>query len=208
MRLFAKLISVVFHPLFMPLYAGLIILFSNLKQYTFGSLQFKHVFFQILILTLVFPLLMVLIMRGLNIISSFKIENKKERIFPFIGGLMFYLWGVLMFRPESKLAVIGDTVVASMFLGLFISVCLALFITIFDKISIHAISASALIALVLEIFNLTSVNLIVVLVAVIIIAGLVGTSRLILKAHNYNQVLFGYLVGYISMWLGFHFPFF
>jgi membrane-associated phospholipid phosphatase len=95
-------------------------------------------------------------------------------------------------------------------LGTIIGVFLAFFINIFSKISAHAVGMGGMIGMLFLLIALGPFDPVVihlggrgviqtsmatVLLLCILIAGLVGTSRLLLKAHVSVDLYGGYLVG-------------
>ncbi len=212
-RLSAKLISGILHPLFMPTYALLLLLLVN--PYLFGvgnlldhSLLILHVFS----MTFLMPLLVVLMMRHLELVSSFHLPKREERIVPYIATSIFYLWVFLNLNNSSW---IPKPYVAFM-LGSVISLFSAFFLNNFTKISAHAIGMGGFIGFVVlglvtwhyEYFWFQwgswgpwELRLSRVLVFVVLLAGLVGSSRLLLKAHTHAQVAMGFLVGLATQYL-------
>jgi membrane-associated phospholipid phosphatase len=133
-------------------------------------------------------------MKRLGIIQSLSMEDKKDRLYPFLITGVFYLTTWFVFHNLQILELI-----AYIFVVASILVFLALFINLFWKISIHAMSMGALSVFILW---LTAVNLIVSpwpAYLIIILSGLVGYARLKLKSHNSTQIYVGYLTGVIVL---------
>ena len=98
-------------------------------------------------------------------------------------------------------------------LGGCIALAMAFFINNFSKISLHTTGAGAFIAGVIILITVRTNELIdislndsiwqlhpmIIVIIALIIAGLVGTSRLILEAHRPVDIYGGYLVGIISL---------
>ena len=214
MKLTAKAISVLFHPLFMIGYMLIILLVTN--PYMFSLQDEKAQFlllFSVFILTVFFPLFSIFMMVKLDLVSSFQMENKTERIGPLVATGTFYLWLYINIK--------GNSVVPPAFsffvLGATIALFLSLLLNSFTKISLHTVGMGGMLAgtmfmryfytydqFFLKVFGGTlaiSTNLI--LLTVIVIAGAVGTSRLLLKAHDPMDVYGGYLVGIFAQIVAF-----
>jgi hypothetical protein len=166
-------------------------------------------------LTIVFPLICVLMMKLLGLIESVQMKGDKERVGPLIATGIFYLWLFINIKdndmiPEAfSFFVLGSTI--ALFIGFFLSN--------FDRISLHTIGIGGLLmgAIIIR-FNYAyeiipldlgtlgayaiQVDLIVILT--IIIAGIVGTSRLLLGAHNREQIFGGYVVGIFSQLIAYN----
>ena len=79
-NIFAKIISIIFHPLFMPLY-GMLIIFTAPTLFLYIPLKVKKIL--LLVITtnnILIPISLMPFFRYRNIISSWIIETRKERI--------------------------------------------------------------------------------------------------------------------------------
>jgi membrane-associated phospholipid phosphatase len=163
-----------------------------------------------------FPMLIIFLMKTLGMVKSIQMKDPMERIGPLIGTGIFYLWLYIniyrnpMFPEAFVIFTLGATI------GLF----LAFFINNFSKISLHGVGMGGLVTAVFLIRFFYSYNSFILdtgfigvyhihvnllLYLVIIIAGLVGVSRLYLGAHNKADLYGGYLVGFISQIIAFRF---
>ena len=78
----AKIITIVFHPLLMPLY-GLLILFSAPTFLGYLPLPVKRILFIIVLVNnVLIPLTLLPFFRYRNVITSYRIEERSERIIP------------------------------------------------------------------------------------------------------------------------------
>jgi len=75
--------------------------------------------------------------------------------------------------------------------------------SVFSKISLHTIGMGGLFAIALFSVNIAVKDVSLILFLTIFIAGLVGTARMYLDAHNLKEVYNGYLVGFLSMFFAF-----
>lgn len=189
----AKIISIIFHPLFMPVY-GMAIIFS--APTLFGYLPFevkKLLFLIVLVNNVLLPLALIPFFKYRNIISSWTIENRRERTIPlFITTILYFTTSYIIFR--FPIPVFLKTFV---FAAFFVSLAITI-INLWWKISIHSAASGALIALVLILSFKMYSPLVWYLIAVIIVAGLVLSSRLKLNTHSPRQVWFGFLTGYLG----------
>jgi membrane-associated phospholipid phosphatase len=155
-----------------------------------------------------FPLLTTVLMKALKMIPSFQMEDKQDRIGPLIATIVFYVWYFINVKNDPTFPV--QVVMIS--LGATICISIAFFVNNFSKVSLHAAGAGAfLMGLVLS-FEFSSphisisifktdwlVSPIFILCLGILLAGLIGTSRLILKAHKPDDLYGGYIIGILSM---------
>ncbi len=193
MKDLAKITSAVFHPLLMPFYGMLVMLYYS--PISVFLLFRAKVFLLVLtfVTTCLIPLLFVFLLQNLKLISSLSMRARKERIVPLLfGALMCYVNYLLLSKiPRLPLVFPQLFEVLTLFL-----IALAL-IPRFWKISLHLAGIGGLLVILFA-FSVQSW----LFVAVIFCAGLVGTSRLLLKAHNSWQVYMGFLLGvsYFICW--------
>ncbi len=213
LRLLAQIVSLVFHPLLVVTYMTVTLLIIN--PYQFGVF---HIAEQWKLLTLIalstfaMPAFAVLLMRSLNMISSLEMEDPKERIGPYIITGVFYLWMFINFKhnptiPRSlTIAMLGATIAL---FGCF-------FFNNFTKVSAHAAGAGGLVGLAAVNtlhfnFDTFLVNLgplghyevspSMVLLLYILLAGVIGSARLLLGAHTPAQVYAGFFIGLLSQFI-------
>lgn len=211
-NILAYAVSVLMHPLLMPTYMLALLLLVN--PYLFGVRHIaehssKVLLLRIFISTFFLPAVAFLLLRFLNLIRSLEMRDRQERTGPYIITGVFYLW---MFRNLLDNTQI-PTAYTTFMLGATIGLFLAFFINIFSKISAHAAGMGGLVAMVLitmfmfsyDTFTVQSAwlgamhfNMLVVLMAVVLLAGLVGTSRLWLQAHQPMEVYGGFAVGFVA----------
>jgi hypothetical protein len=167
--------------------------------------------------TIIFPLIAIFMMKGLNIIDSVEMKDKKERVGPLLITSLFYVWSFLNFKKYGAV----PEYLTFFTLGATISLFASFFITLFEKISLHTVAFSGLITCLvlikdkyhfyefgLKIFNknfLVDSNLMIIFL--ILILGIISSSRLYLNAHTNKQVYVGCFVGILSMIAGYKFYF-
>lgn len=192
----AKIISVVFHPLLIPLY-GMTIIFSAPTLFEYLPFDVKKILFLIVLLdNVILPLSLMPYYKFRNIISTWSIEDRKERYIPLIVTSIFYsVASIIVFRFQIPLFL------KSFFLASTFVAIMVMLINFLSKISIHSTGAGALVALVLILAVKTYSPLSWYLVSVIIAGGLILSSRLRLNSHNPQQVWFGFLVGFLGFGL-------
>ena len=192
----AKIISIVFHPLLMPVY-GMAIIFS--APTLFGYLPFNVKKLLILILlvnNVLLPLSLMPFFIHRNIISSWTITERKERNFPLIITTILYcITSFLIFRFNIPVF-LKTYIFAASFISLIVTV-----INFWWKISLHSVGAGALISLVfiLSLKMLTPLEW--YLISTVVIGGLVLSSRLKLNLHSPQQVWIGLFTGFFGLTL-------
>src|SRR2546421_3426407 len=85
LRLSAKIISYIFHPLFIPVYLSWLLV--ETQPYFFSGLsgtQRKMFIPQFAIMYVMFPLISVLLMKALKFINSIHLKTQRDRIIPYV----------------------------------------------------------------------------------------------------------------------------
>ncbi|MBS3769768.1 MAG: hypothetical protein V5A47_10335 [Bacteroidales bacterium] len=199
-KLIAKIISLVFNPLLMPTY-GLLILLNSDTYFAMLPFQAKKVIFIIVfITTCLLPLAFLPLFMYQNLLKSFEMETIKERIVPFATiGILYFIGYLIMYQMDVH------STLANILLAGTITIFIALLITLKWKISAHMAGIGALTGAILAFSYILETNFIIFLLGAIFIAGLLGTSRLILKHHTPTQIYAGFGLGLTVLVLTFVF---
>jgi membrane-associated phospholipid phosphatase len=201
---FAKIISAVFHPLFLLIYAFILLSWSN--SYLFGESDFTKVFknknntlllIWLTIFSVIVPMLTILMMKALGLIKDFVLSEKTDRIGPFIIIGLLYI--VIFMNLNNNTSIPGEMRVFS--LGATIALFTAFLINLFSKISLHAVGMGGFMVMVILIMARSYAGNEYILVLTLIFSGMVGSSRLILGAHEPIDIYGGFFVGFISQFI-------
>jgi hypothetical protein len=189
----ARIISVIFHPFLIPVY-GLVIIF--MAPTLFNYLPFnvkKMVILIVLVNNVLLPLSLIPFFVHHNLIKSWFIFDRKDRIIPLIISSILYVvttYIIFRFRVPYFLK--------SFFLAVaFLSLATTL-INFWWKISIHSIGAGVILALVLILSIKMYSPLLWYIIPAIVAGGLILSSRLQLDLHNPGQVWSGFLTGFLG----------
>jgi len=213
LRTTAQILSVLFHPLLMVTYMLLLLLLINPYQFGVHNLmgQWKLVVL-VFLSTFAMPIFAVFLMRSLNMIKTMQMEDRFERIGPYILTGVFYLWMFINFRSNQ---LIPKPMVIVM-LGSTIALFLDFFFNNFTKISAHATGMGGLVGMAVintMFFNFDTFTLDFgamgayeistnfVLMAVIVLAGFVCTARLLIGAHTEKQLYYGFAAGFLAQFI-------
>ncbi len=196
----AKIITVICHPVFMPLVMSAWLIFGFRTDYAEFTPSGKlRLLAAVGLNTIFFPLFTTFLLRKLGFMESYHMRTARERIVPLLASMIFYFWAWNTFR---NLEGIQPSLRNFMF-GNFIGIVALFLLNIFIKVSLHAGAAGAMIGLVFMVMLQNATDLSPMLFAAIIIAGLMGTSRMILKAHYPLEIWLGYITGILTMVIAF-----
>jgi hypothetical protein len=190
----ARTISVIFHPLLMPVY-GLAIIFSAPTLYTYIPFSIKQlVILIVLVNNVLLPLSLLPFLIHSKLISSWPVYERKDRIIPLIVSTILYIVTTYIIFRFHVPYFLKSYILATAFLSLTVTV-----INFLWKISLHSAGAGTLLALVMTLSFKMNTPLLWFLIPSIIAAGLVLTARLKLNLHNPQQVWFGFLTGFLGL---------
>lgn len=193
LRGIAHFISVLFHPVFFPVIMSIVLYL--LMPASFAGLPpalASRWLLVIALITVFFPLFSIALMRALKFISSLQLKDPKERIIPLIATMTFYFWCTHVFNHFPE----GPVLLRSLLLGAFWGVIAIFMINIFFKISMHTTAAGGMLGLMTLILIYSPVNYFLYFAIAAVVAGLIGTARMILGAHRLPELWLGYLVGF------------
>lgn len=190
----AKIISVVFHPLLMPVY-GLAIIFSAPTLFGYLPFNVKRLLILIMLVNnVLLPLSLLPFFIHRNIISSWTIIERKERNIPLIMSTLLYCTTTFIIFRFPVPVFLKSFIFGASILSLIVTV-----INFWWKISLHSVGAGALISLVLILSMKMLTPLEWYLIPVVIITGLVLSSRLKLNLHSPAQVWIGLFTGFFGL---------
>lgn len=214
--LWAMLLSGVFHPLLVP--TMMYVLLVVINPYLFGSNGFNDqrttlTLIMMVLYTCVIPVIAVVLMRLLNMVNSIHMEDRMERIGPLLLVMVLYFWVYYNFSQSNDV----PTIFSAFLLGVVIALALSFTINVMDKISLHAVGMGGLTGMAMISMALFgsqglhfggfTVSLGLLVIAIVLVAGLVGSARLAMGAHTKIQVYTGYVVGFLAQWVALKFYF-
>ncbi|MBN8836655.1 MAG: hypothetical protein J0I09_05325 [Sphingobacteriia bacterium] len=191
-RFFAKLVSYVFHPLFIPTYIFGVLMLSFPSTFTVAMpFQLTLKLFSVFWMTAFFPAFAVFLLWKLKLNSSIYLRTQKERIAPYMITMFFYWWMYYLGRNMKD----QPEVLEFFFFGIFLATIVGLIANNFFKISMHSMGVGGALAAVIlfSFFYHTNLGLIITLAA--LIAGMVCTARLLLNTHSSFEIYAGLITG-------------
>jgi len=200
LRWTARVISVIFHPLFIPVYMGWffvygIRLFPQLDEWTKTKLMLSFGVNYMLL-----PLITLLLAKALGFIQSIFLNTQKDRIIPYVATGIFYFWVWYVFKNQNF-----PREVVMFALAVFLASSLGLIVNSYIKVSMHAISFGVVALFMMILGFTTDLNYGPYIALAFFIAGLVCTARLINNDHRPAEVYAGLLVGAIAQGIAFFF---
>ncbi len=188
--------SILLTPLLMPTYGMIVALWmSNLLVLTLPAKL--TVILVVFAMTCILPALLFLLLKFLKVISSTELNNRKERLLPYIITIVCYV--------ATAMYLFSINAPQWLWMFMFGGGCAALISMIVNfkwKISAHMAGIGGFIALVCRInADVDGIfDLLPVFCAAIFIACVLGTSRIAMERHTFWQVVAGAANGFICVY--------
>lgn len=191
-RWFAHLVSYVFHPLFIPVYATLFVLYVHpllFAGYTDGMKvrMLATVFVNLTML----PAATVFLCWRLKFVTNLYMDNPRERVIPLAAAMIFYFWCWYVLKNNAAV----PEAFRMFLLGSFLTIIAAWLTNIVFKVSLHALAVGGLTGFMLLLTFGTDGSSAQYLGFAVAIAGLVCSARLLLSSHYPFDVYAGFIIG-------------
>ena len=192
----ARLISLVFTPFYLPI-VGLIALFA-FSYLSLLSTSYKLTVVGIVYLfTILMPTFLIHLYRCYQGWTLIELGRKERRMVPYVISILCYMLCVYIMEQLHIPHFMGSILIAA----LIIQIVCAL-INAWWKISTHTAAIGGVTGALFAFSEIFAFNPIGWLCVVLILSGLLGTSRMILRQHTLSQVLGGYGVGVVCASVG------
>ncbi|MDD5862494.1 MAG: phosphatase PAP2 family protein [Prevotellaceae bacterium] len=191
----ARVLSMVFTPFYLPI-VGLIALFI-FSYMSLLPLTYKlFVVILVYLFTVLLPTLLIRMYRNHRGWRPVDLGRKERRVIPYIISILCYF---------GCLAVMGALRVPR-YLRIILVAALAIqmlcaLVNVWWKISTHTAAIGGVAGGLLAFADIFSFNPTWWLCFVLILSGMVGTSRMILRQHTLSQVLSGFALGFLCSYI-------
>ena len=185
----ARIMSMIFTPFYLPI-VGLIALFIFSYMSLLPMIYKLVMLAMVYLLTVVAPSLLIHLYRLCQGWTSHELGRKERRLVPYIISIVCYFACFFWMEYRNTPRVISIIVVVALTIQM---VCAL--INIWWKISTHTAAIGGVAGGLVSYSIAFSFNPLWWLCFVLILAGAVGTARMILRQHSLSQVVTGFLVG-------------
>ena len=190
----ARVLSLLFTPFYLPV-IGLSVLF------TFSYLSLLPWLYKIEVVALVYfftvlmPTFMIYIYRKCQRWSLIELGRRERRAVPYLISIVCYFSCIYLMQRLYIPRFMGSIVVAALIVQIVCAI-----INNWWKISTHTAAIGGVGGALLAFAEIFGYNPIGWLCVIILVAGLLGSSRMILRQHSLQQVLAGFVVGLLCAW--------
>ena len=192
----ARVVSALFTPFYLPI-LGLAALFSlsylSLYQPGYKFLVLAVVYF----FTILLPTVIIRLYHNYHGWSPFELGSRERRIVPYVISILCYFTCLhimeLLHIPFFMRSIVATALVIQMVCAL---------INVWWKISTHMAGIGGVAGALFVFSEVFRFNPLWWTCLVLVIAGMLGTSRMILRQHTLPQVVGGFLVGVVCAVVG------
>ena len=194
----ARVISAIFTPFSIPFLAFLILfLFSYLR---IMPIQYKLIVLGVVYcFTILMPTLTIFLFRKINGFSPEELGERKRRFMPFLLTITSYVFCLVMMHRLNIPWYMTGIILAAL-----IMMVICIVVNLKWKLSEHMAGVGAIVGGLVSFSALFGYNPVWWLCLFILIAGVLGTARIILQHHTLGEVLVGFAVGLICSLLVLH----
>jgi len=188
----ARIISALFKPFYLPI-LGLVTLFTFSYLSMFPWYYKIEVLFLTYLFTILLPILFIHLYRRYQGWNLIELGHRERRMVPYTISILCYFACIYVMERLHMPHFMGSIIVAA----LMVQIVCAL-INIWWKISTHTAAIGGVGGALFAFSYYLGFNPVWWLCLVILVAGVLGSSRMILRQHSLGQVVGGFCVGFIS----------
>lgn len=194
----ARIVSAVFTPFSIPFVAFLIL-------FLFSYLNIMPLAYKLIVLgvvycfTILMPTLTIFLFRKINGFEAKDLTDRKKRYVPYLLSIISYVFCMLMMRKLNIPWYMSGIILTALLMML-----ISIILNLKWKLSEHMLGMGGIVGGVVSFSALFGYNPVWWLSLFILIAGVLGTARIILQHHTLSEVLTGFVVGFICALLVLH----
>tara|TARA_Y100000588_G_scaffold275462_1_gene291721 strand:- start:118 stop:726 length:609 start_codon:yes stop_codon:yes gene_type:complete len=197
-----KIISTIFHPVFMPtiLFYLTLTFVPNIALSAESDLNF--IYLTLLLTTIILPIVTVFFLIKLRVLSSLEMSIRKERPIPLFITTIWMGLGYYILQENDHL----HQILKGELLGTIIIILFASAVSKYWKISLHMLGIGGVVGALLMLWLIYSTALLTIIIASVSLALILGFARLKEKAHTHKEIYVGFLSGaFIQIIIGLFF---
>jgi len=187
---FPKIISLIFHPLWMPTLIYLCA--TTVDPMLLMDEMVNYYVLILLLMCIIAPALSMMIMVRFGMLSGLELKQRTERTGPYMLVMFYFILCYVLLKWRMDLL---PQEIFRMFLAVIVSLAVALAINLSWKISVHMLAQGGLFGTLLALNYLHQAPVMGFVMLSILVAGFTGYARVQLDAHTPGQVYAGFLLG-------------
>jgi membrane-associated phospholipid phosphatase len=187
----AKVMSTLFMPLYAPMWVFIgLFLFTYLRLLPWG--------YKIFIISIVYVFTVFMPTVGITLFRLFKkwthleLSHREHRHMPYVVALLSYTACLVIMTRINAAMFFSGVVMAAL-----VSQIICVIINVWWKVSTHMVGIGGLVGALNAFSILFFYNPVWPFCVLLLLSGVLGTSRIILRQHSLAQVLTGFGIGYV-----------
>jgi len=193
MRLIAQFLSYLLHPIFSSLMSVVLLFHLPIYlNYRLTEEYFNYTYLVLIVNLVVAPLLISSFLKRKGWIKSLEMPVAKERIVPYFTTSLFYFFTYYLLHqinfPDFYLAIFRAAIITLLLLFILA--------TLNQKISAHLSGLGGICGMLVIVAIQFNIDTTPLLIYGLVVSGAVATARYALNAHNFSQLLIGFLIGF------------
>lgn len=192
MILAARVLSMLFHPFYLPI-MGLIVLFTFSYMNIFPWAYKLQVLIMVYLFTILLPSVLIHLYRRYQGWTLIELGQRERRMVPYVLSIACYFTCIYVMQRLHIPHFIGSIVIAA----LSVQITCAL-LNVWWKISTHTAAIGGVGGALFAFAEYFYFNPVWWMCLVFIVAGILGTCRMVLRQHSLSQVIGGFWVGFLS----------
>lgn len=186
----ARVLSLIFTPFYLPLLC-IAVLFMFSYMNALPAWYKWRVLFTVYLFTILMPTLLIRAYRKIQGWTRFELGQKKRRAVPYFISILCYFLCIEMMSAQNIYFFIHCTI----FSALLIQIA-CIIINMVWKVSTHMAAIGGLSGGILAFTHLFIYNPIWWFCVILLLSGLLGSARMILRQHTLAQVVAGFAIGF------------
>lgn len=194
----AKVISAIFTPFSIPFLTFLVLfLFSYLS---IMPLKYKLIVLGIVYcFTILMPTITIFLFRKINGFALHELSERKKRYVPILLTIISYVFCLMMMHKLKNPWFMTGIILTSL-----VVLIICIIVNLKWKLSEHMAGIGGVVGGLISFSAIFGYNPVWWLCFFILVAGVLGTARIILGHHSLGEVLYGFAVGFICSLLVLH----
>lgn len=185
----AQIYSMVFSPFYAPFWTFIwLFLFGYLENINWEYKIF--VLATVLLFTIIIPRTSIDIFRKINKWTHWQLSHREHRSTPYFITIASYIACVMIFINKNAPQFLRGIIIATL-----ISCLTCAIVNIWWKVSTHMAGMGGLLGTEIAFSFLFNFNPIPMMCIMLLMSGIMGTSRMTLRQHSLSQVLIGFFIG-------------
>lgn len=192
----ARIVSIIFTPFYLPL-VGLILLFTLSYMKMLPMAYRLMVLIMVYFFTILLPTFLIRFYRQHQGWTLIELGQRERRMVPYFISILCYFTCIWLMEHLHIYHFIGSILMAALLIQMTCAV-----INTWWKISTHTAAIGGVAGALFGFSAIFGFNPVWWFCVVFIVAGMLGSARMILRQHSLSQVVTGFAVGFVCAAIG------